>query len=61
MIARAAILLIAVALLFAMLGKLARPKVGGRKASPRVESARKCPACGAYVIEGTTCSCGGRG
>ena len=58
MIGRVALLVIAVALLFAMLGKLGRPKVGKRKAADRVESARKCPACGAYVIEGQRCTCG---
>ena len=57
MIGRLALLTIAVALLLAILGKLGRPKVGGRPAR-RVESARKCPACGAYVLDGQRCRCG---
>lgn len=60
MIVRVALVVIAVALLLAMLGRLRRPKVGGRPAR-RVEAARKCPACGSYVLDGQTCSCGDRG
>lgn len=60
MIGRVALIVIAVALLFAMLGRLGRPKVGRRKAG-RVESAQKCPACGAWVLDGQACSCGGKG
>jgi hypothetical protein len=57
MIGRVALILVAVALLLAIMGKLSRPKVGRRKTG-RVESARKCPECGAYVIEGAACRCG---
>jgi hypothetical protein len=57
MIGRLALIVIAVALLFALLGRLGRPKVGGRPAR-RVESARKCPGCGAYVLDGQRCRCG---
>ena len=57
MIARIALLVIAVAIVLAISGRLRRSKIG-RKASPRVEAAHKCAACGAYVIEGQPCGCG---
>ena len=58
MIGRLALIVIAVAVLLAMLGRLGRPKVSRDKQAGRVESARKCPACGAYVLEGQACTCG---
>jgi hypothetical protein len=58
MIGRMALILIAVALLVAMLRKLTRPKVGRSKPAPRVATARKCPACGAYVLDDQACTCG---
>lgn len=60
MIAKLALAVIAVALVLAVMGRLSRPKVGKRKDARRVESARKCPACGAWVLDGQECSCGGR-
>ena len=61
MIGRMALILIAIALLLAMLGKLSRSKVGRDKEARRVRSARKCPACGTYVLDGQECSCGAGG
>lgn len=58
MIGRIALIVIAVTLLLAMMGKLTRPKVGRDKAARRMESARKCPGCGAYVLDGQPCPCG---
>lgn len=58
MIGRMALILIAVALLVMMLRKLARPQVGRGKPARRVEVARKCPGCGAYVLDGQRCDCG---
>jgi hypothetical protein len=59
MIGKLALIVIAVALLLAMTGRLKRPKVGRGKTARQVQSARKCPACGAYVLDGQTCDCGG--
>jgi hypothetical protein len=53
MIGRVVLLLVAVALLMAMLGKLRLPK---RPERPAVQSARKCPDCGAYVVAGQPCT-----
>ena len=61
MIGRMALILIAVALLLALLGKLKRTKVGKDKPARRVKSARQCPSCGAWVIKGEPCSSCGRG
>ena len=58
MIGRMALILIAVALLVAMLKRLTRSTVGRDKPARRVVSARKCPGCGAYVLDGQACSCG---
>ncbi len=58
MIGRAALILIAVALLVAMLKRSFRKGVAADKPTQRVKSARKCPACGAYVIDGQPCACG---
>jgi hypothetical protein len=53
MIGRIAIVVLAVALLLAMIGKLRLPKAPGR---PAVQSARKCPACGAYMVGDGPCT-----
>lgn len=48
-------------LLFLLAMKLVdgwRKRVEAGKAAPRVEAARKCPACGAYVLGDRPCTCG---
>ena len=50
MIGRAIMLLLAVVLFFALIGKWATPRVPRGRSRPAVESARKCPDCGAYVL-----------
>jgi hypothetical protein len=49
-IARALLLLAGVVLLLALVGKLQRPKVPPGPTRPAVQSARKCPDCGSYVL-----------
>ena len=58
MIGRVALIVIAAALLVAMIKRSLRAKVPAARPPRRVESTRKCPACGAYVIDGEACSCG---
>jgi hypothetical protein len=53
MIGRIVLLLIAVAIVMAMIGRLRLPKPPGR---PAVQSARKCPDCGAYVVGDEPCT-----
>ena len=53
MIGRVVLLLLAVVLLLAILGKLRLPK---RTERPAVQAARKCPDCGAYVVAGQPCT-----
>ena len=53
MIGRIVLLLIAAALLMAILGRLRLPKPPGR---PAVQSARKCPDCGAYMVGDGPCA-----
>ena len=53
MIGRVLLILIAVVLLLAMLGRLRLPR---RPQRPAVESARKGPRCGAYVMAGQPCT-----
>ena len=55
MIGRVVLILIAVALLMAMIGKLRLPK---RPERPAVQSARKCPDCSAYVVGSHPEPCG---
>ena len=50
MIGRAVMLLVAVVLLLAMIGKWTTPRVPPRRSGPTVELARKCPDCDAYVL-----------
>jgi hypothetical protein len=49
MIVRAALLLLALLLVLAVLGRWRR-RVGRDSARPRVEAARRCPDCDAYVF-----------
>jgi hypothetical protein len=53
MIGRAVLLVIAVGLLMAMIGRWRLPKPPAR---PAVQSARKCPDCGAYVVGDGPCT-----
>ena len=57
MIGRAVILLIAVSLLVAMIGKLRAPRVPPGPAKPAVQAARKCPVCDAYVLGSNPSPC----
>jgi hypothetical protein len=50
MIGRVVLLLIAVAIVLAMIGKLRLPRLPRRPAGKAIEPARKCPDCGAYVV-----------
>jgi hypothetical protein len=50
MIGRVVLLLIAVALILAFIGKLRLPRLPKRPAGRAVAQARKCPDCGAYVV-----------
>jgi len=61
MIAKIALVVLAVAVVLAVMGRLGGGKVGRDKQARRVETARKCPACGAYVLGDDACSCGGKG
>jgi hypothetical protein len=53
MIGRVLLLLLAVAIVMAMIGRLRLPKPPRR---PAVQSARKCPNCGAYVVGDGPCT-----
>lgn len=51
-----AILIIAALLLLAgMIGRSLAPRVDKAARGKAVEAARKCPACGAYALEGAAC------
>ncbi|MBP7000789.1 hypothetical protein [Amaricoccus sp.] len=58
MTVKLAVLLLAVAVLasLAARGRASRPKPPRRA----VETARKCPSCGAWVVAGARCDCEGR-
>jgi hypothetical protein len=49
MIVRLALLLLALLLVLAMLGRWRR-RVGRRPPAPPIEAARRCPDCDAYVV-----------
>ncbi len=56
MIGRVVLVLVAVALFLAIIGKLRLPQVPQRPKDKAVESARKCPGCGAYVLADQPCT-----
>jgi hypothetical protein len=57
MILRVALLVVIVILLLAALGRSGGSRVAGDKPARRVESARKCGVCDAYIIEGRPARC----
>jgi hypothetical protein len=54
---RAALLFLVVMALIGLLGKYRSKPVAKRNAEPAIESARKCPRCGTYLIGGASCDC----
>jgi hypothetical protein len=50
MIVRAALLLAILILVLAIIGRAGSKRVGGERQRPRVQAARKCPSCDAYVL-----------
>jgi hypothetical protein len=59
MIIKAVLLFLVVIALLGMTGRFRRKP--GDKSRPAVETARKCPACGAYLVGKTPCLCGNPG
>jgi hypothetical protein len=57
MIVRAALILLLALVALRLLGRWRR--LAPRAKGGAIEAARKCPACGAYVLAGQTCPCGG--
>lgn len=53
---KALLLLLALAALAAMLRRQFGPPRTGRAKGPVIEAARKCPGCGAYVLDGAPCA-----
>jgi hypothetical protein len=49
MILRLALLLLAAVLIAAAIGRWMGPRISERRPAPRVQSARKCRVCAAYV------------
>jgi hypothetical protein len=58
MIVRLALLVLAAVLIVAIIGRWMNPRVAGRPPAPRVQSARKCPICEAYVLGAQPDPCG---
>jgi hypothetical protein len=54
---KAVLLLLVFAGLLGMLGRRRRPPAK-REGGKRVERARKCPACGTYLVGDAPCPCG---
>jgi hypothetical protein len=50
MIFRGLLLVIVVMLVLAAVTRLTRPRVASKRPAPRVQSARKCETCDAYVL-----------
>ena len=50
MIVRAALLLLVALLVLGVINKWRRAQLSRREPPPRVQAARKCPACDAYVL-----------
>lgn len=53
---KAALILVALLLLAGMIGRSFAPRVDNPRKRPVVEAARKCPACGAYVLGDAACA-----
>ncbi|MGG7565241.1 hypothetical protein ACQ5SO_03635 [Rhodovulum sp. DZ06] len=61
MIAKLAILfLVVMAALGLVFGRRGRKKTGGGKARKGVAEAARCPDCGAWIVAGARCPCGGK-
>lgn len=54
---RIALLFLILMALIGLLGKLRKPTLRGRKRENAIESARKCPRCGTYLIGESECPC----
>lgn len=44
--------------LLGMTGRFTKSKPPEKKRGPEIESARKCPKCGTYLVGSTPCVCG---
>ena len=53
---KAILILLALVLLAGMIGRSFAARVGKAGKGPVVEAARKCPACGAYVLADARCA-----
>lgn len=54
--AKAVLTLILLGLLVIMVGRWLRGAVSGKPPLPRIETAAKCPRCGAYRVAGQPCA-----
>lgn len=52
---KAAVLVVLALLLATMIGRAIRPQVPRDRQGPRIETASKCPSCGAYRVGGGAC------
>jgi hypothetical protein len=58
MIVRLALVLLAAVAIAAIIGRWLNPRIAGRGTAPRVQSARKCQVCEAYVLGAEPEPCG---
>ncbi len=54
--AKALLILVLLGLFATMVGRWLRGAVTGKPPAPRIETAAKCPRCGAYRVAGQPCA-----
>lgn len=56
MIVKAMTVLLLAFVLMSLASRYIRPRVPPKPRGPAIETARKCPGCGAYMVEGGGCT-----